>query len=273
MIIGLSGSAGSGKDTVGGMLRLKYGDLVTLISFAEPMKTFCMEVFEFTHNQCWGNLEAKKAPDPRYPRGVSDELWEQASLRVRGELGAQFCKRAAEACPGVVIYDIFSSLISWFSHLHLGTWAEDDLVPLTPREALQTLGTEWGRDGVHKDLWINLGLSKVKEWLSKPKMLPQWEPAAFLDTSHGYKVISSGGIAVVTDCRFVNEMHAVKEVGGCVVRLSRHTTNELGGVAEHASEQEQLTPEALELIDHHIDNTDTLEYLAEHVSSLVDNIL
>jgi len=271
MIIGLSGSAGAGKDTTGSMLQKRFGkDRVELIAFAKPMKLFCKQVFDFSDDQCWGSLEDKKRPDPRYSRSGSREHWEQASLRLRGELGMQLCMTAAEACPGVVIYDAFSSLVSWFSNLALGTWTKDPS-PLTPREALQTLGTEWGREGVHPEVWVNIGLYKAKAWTSRPASRVE-----LVDTeaySFNANVSTLPRIAALTDCRFVNEMKAVKEAGGCVVRLTRKTSDSIGGVLAHASEAEQLTAEAISLVDHFVDNTGTLEFLEERVCSLVDNIL
>ena len=78
----------------------------------------------------------------------------------------------------------------------------------TPRHAMQTLGTEWGRDCIGADFWIGL-----------------WERIAC-------DVLDHGGRVVVDDCRFPNEAGAVRRAGGRVVGLTGR-----GGIAgAHASE-------------------------------------
>lgn len=62
----------------------------------------------------------------------------------------------------------------------------------TPRHAMQTLGTEWGRRCIDEGLW-------VRAW---KETLP-------------------GGYVVTDDLRFPNEYIAIKEVGGVVVRIDR----------------------------------------------------
>lgn len=78
----------------------------------------------------------------------------------------------------------------------------------TPRYAMQTIGTQWGRDLIGQHFWIGL-----------------WERAAL-------EVLDSGGRVVVDDCRFANEADAVRKLGGVVVRLVGR-----GGIGgDHASE-------------------------------------
>lgn len=78
----------------------------------------------------------------------------------------------------------------------------------TPRYAMQTIGTQWGRDIIGPHFWVGL-----------------WERAAL-------EVLDAGGRVVVDDCRFPNEADAVRKLGGVVVRLVGR-----GGIAgSHASE-------------------------------------
>ena len=78
----------------------------------------------------------------------------------------------------------------------------------TPRYAMQTLGTEWGRDIIGPDFWANV-------W---------FEVAA--------EVLDQGGRVVCDDCRFDNEAEAVRKLGGLV--LSLHGRGGIEG--DHASE-------------------------------------
>ncbi|RVB02856.1 deoxynucleotide monophosphate kinase [Mesorhizobium sp. M7A.F.Ca.CA.004.02.1.1] len=77
----------------------------------------------------------------------------------------------------------------------------------TPRYAMQTLGSEWGRQLMSDDFWIR-----------------SWER----------KVDSIEGPVVTDDCRFENEAETVMAAGGEVVRL--HPKVFRRGTSSHASE-------------------------------------
>lgn len=78
----------------------------------------------------------------------------------------------------------------------------------TPRWAMQTIGTEWGRDIIGADLWVNA-----------------WREMAS-------DVLDLGGRVACDDMRFANEESAVRELGGVVIRLDGR-----GGIAgDHVSE-------------------------------------
>jgi hypothetical protein len=79
----------------------------------------------------------------------------------------------------------------------------------SPREMMQTLGTQWGRECVNKDLWLILAGSKIK---------------AHQDA--GYNV-------AVTDVRFDNEAEYIRSKGGTIWHLYRDTA---GTPHMHASE-------------------------------------
>lgn len=67
----------------------------------------------------------------------------------------------------------------------------------TPRHAMQTLGTEWGRAHLGPRFWVGL-----------------WQATA-------YDVLDHGGRVVVDDCRFPDEADAVRSVGGVIWRVTR----------------------------------------------------
>lgn len=81
---------------------------------------------------------------------------------------------------------------------------------MTPRYAMQTLGTEWGRDLVSKTLWVDAWKATM------PQNIP----------------------VVVDDVRFANEAEAVYEMGGTVIRIDRPegATYDVHMVGKHASE-------------------------------------
>lgn len=79
MIVGITGFcmdpdgkrriAGAGKDTVANLLMRHYS--FVSLAWADPMKRFCREVFEFSDDQLWGESEKRVLPDVRYQRPLT----------------------------------------------------------------------------------------------------------------------------------------------------------------------------------------------------------
>lgn len=171
MIIGIVGKAGAGKDTIAAMI-----PGARRFSFADPLKEFVAQVFDWDRDTLWGPSENRNKPDPRYNG-------------------------------------------------------------LTPRHALQTLGTEWGR-GCYEDVWAQLGVRRA---------------------------LAHDGIAVFTDCRFINEAKAIRESGGQVWRIVRPGAGLTGAAGSHPSELEQESAEMQALITTTIQNVGTLDDLRNAV--------
>lgn len=91
----------------------------------------------------------------------------------------------------------------------------------TPRWAMQTIGTEWGRRLIADDLWI-------RAWQAAVARVPAGVPV------------------VVDDCRFPNEAEAVKAAGGYIVRIERTGA---GTASVHESEQYQIPADAMRYND------------------------
>jgi hypothetical protein len=89
-----------------------------------------------------------------------------------------------------------------------------DWLGKSPRQMAQTLGTEWGRELVHPQLWVLMAQRR-------------WE--AFR---------SIGESLVITDVRFENEVNWIKDQGGVVIYLDRPG---VASVSAHASEQFDLS--------------------------------
>lgn len=68
------------------------------------------------------------------------------------------------------------------------------LCNLTPRFAMEMLGTGWARELMHEDFWTNL-----------------WKETVYLHPE---------GV-VCDDCRFPNEFKTIKELGGILIRIER----------------------------------------------------
>ena len=140
-LIGLTGKARSGKDTVGDYLsEHKY----ETYAMASPIKEACRAAFGWTDEHLFGDL--KEVVDPLYG--------------------------------------------------------------ITPREAMQKMGTEFGRDMINPKLWE-------------------------LRAKHQ---IESTEYLVITDLRFDNEALLVLKHGGIVLNIERDTRDVINGVEGHSSE-------------------------------------
>lgn len=97
------------------------------------------------------------------------------------------------------------------------TLRQPDGSPLTPRVALQLLGTEWGRRCC-EDTWVRLLVEETRE-------------------QGTYDVV------IITDVRFRNEADYLRRYDGRIVRINRPgaTGAVPGGVVGHVSELEQDT--------------------------------
>lgn len=82
---------------------------------------------------------------------------------------------------------------------------------VTPRFALQTLGTGWGRETINEDIWVNL-----------------WKRQALEMEKEGH--------IVADDVRFPNEVAAIKALGGQIWHVERPGTAQMA----HASETQDL---------------------------------
>lgn len=83
----------------------------------------------------------------------------------------------------------------------------------SPRVAMQTLGTEWGRECISPTLWVDAVRRKIEK---APK------DARFL----------------ITDVRFVNEAIMIRELGGTLIWIDRETsTKEVSHKSETESSQ------------------------------------
>lgn len=91
MILGLLGTAGSGKSTVAAHLRDNHDAII--FAFAAPLKEIISRAFDLTYDQVYGTQAQKEAIDPRYnvsPRWLMQRI---ATEGVRAVLGEDFWTR------------------------------------------------------------------------------------------------------------------------------------------------------------------------------------
>jgi hypothetical protein len=122
---------------------------------------------------------------------------------------------------------------------------------LTPRHALQTLGTNWGRE-LYQNVWVDLGIRRAQKFLSERPTRPS---------------ASMRQLCVVfADCRFVNEARAIREAGGQVWRIVRPGAGLSGVAGAHPSEMEQESLAMDQLVTTVIVNSGSFEDLRAQVS-------
>jgi hypothetical protein len=87
LIIGLTGTKNSGKDTIGNYLANKYA--FTKICFAEPLKKSCQVIFGFTNYQL-NDVTAKEKIDPYWKYSPREILQKVGTELFRDKLGQMF---------------------------------------------------------------------------------------------------------------------------------------------------------------------------------------
>jgi hypothetical protein len=208
MIIGVSGLAGAGKDTVADYLVSNHG--FVKIALADPLKRICKDVFDFTDEQLWGPSEKRNEPDERYYRGT---------IVLRGRQVLEEEDQPPEECPQY----------------------------LTPRHALQQLGTEWGRE-CYDNVWVDYALRVAKQILNDPLynmysqregVVPQLEqtPQGEFQREDAPSGVIKG--VVFSDIRFVNEINALREARAKLIRVKRPGYDR--PLWNHPSETEQMS--------------------------------
>lgn len=256
-IIGVSGQAGSGKDTVANYLVEKY-DFVK-IALADPIKHFGYHVFGFSQEQLWGPSESRNCIDERYH---TVESWNLAQFRLE-MYGHEYIELVTGEKDTEFVAGAFKKLVTWFNWLR-----ENYQGKLSPRIMLQTLGTEWGRDAVGPNLWIDCLLRTTATLLGECD-----EPAPYaynpLDGLRkrplkGFKLPAG---VVVSDVRFENEFKQIHNAGGAVIRVIRPDTDaasKILGVVGHASEAQQFDVSNFDFI---LQNDKTLVDLYSNVDT------
>lgn len=116
----------------------------------------------------------------------------------------------------------------------------DPRYDVTPRHAMQTLGTEWGRGMIHPNIWVEIMRNKIR------------------NIKHAYVIVS--------DCRFDNEAQMIRDEGGVVVQICRPG---IEYVDVHESER-GISPE---LVDCTINNDATIADLQMVVSAALQTLI
>jgi hypothetical protein len=115
---------------------------------------------------------------------------------------------------------------------------------MTYRDLLQRLGTEAMRNGLHENVWVNALFADYHFNIEEDEQMPNW---------------------LITDCRFPNELEAVKAHKGITIKVIRDSGNTVG--TTHASE---TALDDYTEWDYVINNNGTLEELKTQVLSILE---
>ena len=230
MIIGLSGLAGSGKDTVANVLADKYS--FVRVALADVIKRYCMELYDFSYDQLWGESNLRNIPDKRYLR--EHHVFSNDNV--------------CECCG----YD-------------LKTTIEHQKCYLTPRYALQRFGGEGGR-AAYDDVWVNYTMKIAEKLLADVDYSYKPHIGLIKDVLCSFEL---NGI-VISDCRYSNELNAIKQRNGKIVRIVRSGAGLKGPAANHSSESEQLEiPDSM--FDYILYNNDSFDNLLQRIEVMCNS--
>lgn len=133
-------------------------------------------------------------------------------------------RRVIASLTGMTFEELVNSPDKELPHPKLGG--------VSPRRAMQTLGTEWGRDLIWQDLWVTHAMDQI---------------------AHHPRV-------VIPDVRFDNEADAIRSRGGIILHVHRDAGETK--VEAHKSE-DGVTPHATDL---HIYNNGSVSQLERQVA-------
>lgn len=204
IFIGLTGLAGAGKSTAAQFLAVEHG--FTRLSFAGPLKQMALDI-GFTEAEIgegkeelfdWGSLPVELAPQ-RALRAIS-------RVAPLGWAHPDVADLPRATLGGKSVNAVIEDLRAWY--------AADRPAWRTPRIFLQRLGTEWGRQRIYSEIWVEA-----------------WRHNVALEAVEHF----GAEIIVADDCRFENEARAIRAEGGKIVRIERPGSGSASGAA-HASE-------------------------------------
>ena len=204
MIIGISGYAGVGKDSLSNYLVSNHN--FVKIAFADKIKRILMDLYDLSYQQLWGESKNRGSYDLRYRVPNSDEY-------------------------------------------------------LTARLGSQAFG-DCGRN-LYQDTWVDYTLKDVKRLHDSYF----WDYEDCKGAFKNYLKFGKKNV-VVSDCRYLNEMNRIRDMGGIIIRIKKTVVPLKGKTGKHSSEVNQI-----KILDNYFDevilNDGTLEDLYKKINDFM----
>lgn len=150
------------------------------------------------------------------------------------QVGKSYLSRELKKVTGCEILSFASSIRMALYTMGMNIDLQDKEAPIyrdkSTRDLMRSLGTAWGRESVHEDIWVDLLMAQVDR--------------------------SESHLVVVDDVRFSNESTAIRNRGGFVVELSR---GDISYNLEHPTEHGLSS----DYVDLRVDTTNALASVYE----------
>jgi hypothetical protein len=230
MIIGISGKIKSGKDAIGKIIQMLAQGIDSNTQIKDYVKGTNITGFDW---------EIKKFADKLKDIvclliNCTREELEDRDFKEK-ELGEEWWYYTDSLFNST---DSEQNLYSYSKyHRQLKNDLDFYIIKLTPREILQLLGTEAGREIIHPNIWVNALFSEYTK-------SSNW---------------------IITDVRFPNEIKAIKDKGGIVIRVERDDLLRLGYLDKNAHKSETALDDYKDW-DYTIKNNDTIEELINKIN-------
>jgi hypothetical protein len=210
-IIGISGKKQAGKDTIGKIIQYlvskSKGSYVKLTDtfdsewqikwFAEPLKDIVCLLIGCTRKQ------------------LEDNDFKETPLGEEWQVYRIYSPRLKKYFKEISLDKVEANDIIKNKYRQVEDNLEVHLGETTPRLLLQLIGTDCGRQIIHPNIWVNALMSKYKP-------TENWENSDIRENSF---FIPKKEIPdwIITDVRFPNEVKAIKDRGGVIIRVNRIT--------------------------------------------------
>lgn len=126
---------------------------------------------------------------------------------------------------------------------------------MTPRKLLQLVGTDCGREIIHPNIWVN---ATMADYTPVPHITPNNLDLTYLANTYPNWII--------TDCRFPNEVKAIKDKGGVVIRVERF------GMPEGDKHLSETALDGYKDFDCFINNNSDIDGLIDQVAIYLKHI-
>lgn len=236
MIIGISGYANSGKDTVGTMMQYAMSGIDSktiheILKYPNSYQWMLEDMSGWEIKKWAGKLKAVAS----ILTGIDEKTFEDRSFKD-ALLGDEW---------GTVSPNPLNS-ITPFADIQFNQL-------ITVREFLQKLGTDALRDNLHPDVWVNALMADYRK-----TKFSGYIGDTRRDIPHSNWI--------VTDTRFANEAKAIKDYDGFIIRVNR---DGVSPVNNHPSEVELDKWD----FDYVINNNGNLDDLLVSVTEMVKTLI